>query len=327
MLVRMQVCSQCAHTLLPEPNRHSGERRHCPHCKADLPTEEVPSELFDLPVPLRQLPAPLASQAEEDALPVPLRPAVDYRKDRPKSTPPHPPPLHVVAQPEQRDSRPPRQWPPPGVPVTLSIGPTSNPPLSAAQITMPEPPGPGKPATGSRPASEPPEPPRLAPGEGVRADRSTTNAKPLVLPTELTVSDSSTEAFASTADRPAPHPSPPAVAQPSPPPIDPVPLGRLAARAGSTQSAKPISLAAKSPAPLSQNSASSQPGDMPLSAMFSMAASRQSLTSQTPQALKLGWLIAGLALAALLLLLTILVLVERSRDTGPPLLPPAGSMQ
>jgi hypothetical protein len=61
--------------------------------------------------------------------------------------------------------------------------------------------------------------------------------------------------------------------------------------------------------------------------MFSMAASRQSLTSQTPQALKLGWLIAGLALAALLLLLTILVLVERSRDTGPPLLPPAGSMQ
>jgi len=66
---------------------------------------------------------------------------------------------------------------------------------------------------------------------------------------------------------------------------------------------------------------------MPLSAMFSMAASRQSLTSQTPQALKLGWLIAGLALAALLLLLTILVLVERSRDTGPPLLPPTGSMQ
>ena len=81
----MQVCSQCAHTLLPEPNRPSGERRHCPHCKADLSTEEVPSELFDLPVPLRQLPAPLTSQAEEDALPVPLRPALDYRKERPKS--------------------------------------------------------------------------------------------------------------------------------------------------------------------------------------------------------------------------------------------------
>jgi hypothetical protein len=68
---------------------------------------------------------------------------------------------------------------------------------------------------------------------------------------------------------------------------------------------------------------------MPLSAMFSMAASRQSMTSQTPQALKLGWLIAGLALAALLLLLTILVLVERNRDrdAGPPLLPPSASMQ
>lgn len=326
----MQVCSQCAHTLLPEPNRPSGERRHCPHCKADLPTEEVPSELFDLPVPLRQLPTPLTSQAEEDALPVPLRPALDYRKERPKSSPPHPPPLHVVVPSERPDSRPPRHLPPPGVLPTLSIGPTSNPPPSAAQITMPEQLGPGKATTGSRPLSDPADPAdpaRHEPGEGVRADRSTTNAKPLVLPLETTVSDSSPGDESTTADRPASNPSPPVQAQPSPPPTDPVQLGRLAARAGSTQSAKPISLTAKSPAPLSQNSASSQPGDMPLSAMFSMAASRQSLTSQTPQALKLGWLIAGLALAALLLLLTILVLVERSRDTGPPLLPPAGSMQ
>jgi hypothetical protein len=80
--------------------------------------------------------------------------------------------------------------------------------------------------------------------------------------------------------------------------------------------------------PSSQNSASSQPGDLPFAAMFSMAASRQSQASQTPQALKLGWVIAGLSLAALLLLLTILVLVERSRqDAPPPLLPPTSSMQ
>jgi hypothetical protein len=106
-------------------------------------------------------------------------------------------------------------------------------------------------------------------------------------------------------------------------------MGRLAARAGSTQSAKPISLTGRSPTPAatSQSSASSLQGDVPLSAMFSMAASRQSLASQTPQALKLGWVIAGLALAALLLLLTILVLVERSREAGQPLLPPTGSMQ
>ena len=51
---------------------------------------------------------------------------------------------------------------------------------------------------------------------------------------------------------------------------------------------------------------------MPILTMFSMAASRQSLTSQTPQALKLGWLIAGLILAALLLLLLILVLVDKT---------------
>ena len=39
------------------------------------------------------------------------------------------------------------------------------------------------------------------------------------------------------------------------------------------------------------------------------------------------WPASGLALAALLLLLTILVLVERSRESGQPLLPPTGSMQ
>ena len=129
-------------------------------------------------------------------------------------------------------------------------------------------------------------------------------------------------------DRPTPITSA-STGQPSSSPGDPAQLGRLAVRAGSTQSAKPVSTTGRSPTPSSQNSATSQPGDMPLSAMFSMAASRQSMTSQTPQALKLGWLIAGLALAALLLLLTILVLVERNRDrdAGPPLLPPSASMQ
>ena len=76
----------------------------------------------------------------------------------------------------------------------------------------------------------------------------------------------------------------------------------------------------------SQNSAGSQPGDMPLSTMFSMAASRQSPDLADTHALKLGWLIAGLALAALLLLLTILVLVDRGPTGNQPALPTTGTM-
>jgi hypothetical protein len=189
----------------------------------------------------------------------------------------------------------------------LSIGPTIQPPATAAQITLPDSQGSAKAKSGSQPPSEPPDS-RPQPLESVRADRSTTQAKPIVLSVD---------------------PAAPVVVAPRDPEPAAAQMGRLAARAGSTQSAKPISLTGRSPTPAatSQSSASSPQGDVPLSAMFSMAASRQSLASQTPQALKLGWVIAGLALAALLLLLTILVLVERSRESGQPLLPPTGSMQ
>lgn len=321
----MQVCSQCSHTVSSAPSRVSGERRHCPHCNAELPTEDVPLELFDLPIPLRPPSGQLKAQADEDILPVPLRPVPEYRKERQKSTPPQAPQLHVVMANEEPVIAPPRQ--PPQQPIampTLSIGPTQNPPPSAAQITMPEQPNVSK---------SPSAPPQavsvavaLAPSDGARADRSTTSAKPIVLPLEPPPPERSESK--PVIERPTPVTSA-SSAQPASNPGDPAQLGRLAARAGSTQSAKPVSTTGRSPTPSSQNSANSQPGDMPLSAMFSMAASRQSLTSQTPQALKLGWLIAGLALAALLLLLTILVLVERSRDrdAGPPLLPPSASMQ
>ncbi|MBL8636028.1 MAG: hypothetical protein JNM40_22575 [Myxococcales bacterium] len=319
----MQVCSQCSHTVSSAPSRVSGERRHCPHCNAELPTEDVPLELFDLPVPLRPPSGQFKAQTDEDILPVPLRPVPDYRKERQKSTPPHAPQLHVVMANEEPVITPPRPLQQPIAMLTLSIGPTQNPPPSAAQITMPEQP------IGSKSPSAPPQAVSVAvaptPSDGARADRSTTSAKPIVLPMEPPRERSESKPVI---ERPTPVTSA-SSAQPSPSPGDPAQLGRLAARAGSTQSAKPVSTTGRSPTPSSQNSANSQPGDMPLSAMFSMAASRQSLASQTPQALKLGWLIAGLALAALLLLLTILVLVERSRDrdAGPPLLPPSASMQ
>lgn len=320
----MQVCSQCSHTVSSEPSRASGERRHCPHCNAELPTEDVPVELFDLPVPLRSPSGPLAVQSDEDSLPVPIRPVPEYRKERPKSTPPLAPQLHVVMANEEPVIAPPRQLPPPGVLPMLSIGPTKNPPPSAAQITMPE-----QPAVSKSPSQPPlpavvPAPP--APVEPIRPDRSTTQAKPIVMPIDPPAAERADSK--PIVDRPTPITSA-STGQPSSSPGDPAQLGRLAVRAGSTQSARPVSTTGRSPTPSSQNSATSQPGDMPLSAMFSMAASRQSMTSQTPQALKLGWLIAGLALAALLLLLTILVLVERNRDrdAGPPLLPPSASMQ
>ena len=105
----MQVCSQCSHTVSSEPSRASGERRHCPHCNAELPTEDVPVELFDLPVPLRSPSGPLAVQSDEDSLPVPIRPVPEYRKERPKSTPPLAPQLHVVMANEEPVIAPPRQ--------------------------------------------------------------------------------------------------------------------------------------------------------------------------------------------------------------------------
>ncbi len=321
----MQVCSQCSHTVSSAPSRAGGERRHCPHCNAELPTEDVPLELFDLPVPLRSPTGPLKALSDEDSLPVPLRPVPEYRKERQKSSPPQAPQLHVVMANEEPVIAPPRQHPSPSAMPTLSIGPTQHPPPSAAQITMPEPPivtkSPSGPPQAASVAAAP------APSDGARADRSTTSAKPLLLPIEAPHSERADSKPMT--ERPTPVTSA-STGQPSPSPSDPAQLGRLAARAGSTQSAKPVSTTTgRSPTPSSQNSASSQPGEMPLSAMFSMAASRQSLTSQTPQALKLGWLIAGLALAALLLLLTILVLVERSRDhdAGPPLMSPSASMQ
>jgi len=284
-------------------------------------------------VPLRSLSATASSEPQFDALPVPLRPAHDYRSERPTSAPPRSPILQVVPSRKERTEPVLRQFPPPGVLPMLSIGPTSHPPLSAAQITLPEQLHAGRAATGSQPPSDSGEQ-RSPPSEVVRADRSTTNARPIALPLDSVgpvaapTSSVTTERIDSEPPSipPVSPPSQPPSNPPSQPPGDSGQMGRLAARAGSTQSAKPISLTGRSPTPASENSAFSQPGEMPLSAMFSMAASRQSLTSQTPQALKLGWVIAGLALAALLLLLTILVLIERSRDSTP-LLPPTSSMQ
>ena len=332
----MQVCPQCTHVQKPERTQDSGQPRRCPQCHADLPTEAIHSEPFDLPVPLRPLSAVSELGPLDDSLPVPLRPATDYRLERPKSAPPRAPQLQVVSAPDGESTAPTRQLPPPGVPPMLSIGPTIQPPATAAQITLPDSQGSAKAKSGSQPPSEPPDS-RPQPLESVRADRSTTQAKPIVLSVDpaapVVVAPRDPEpAAASSVQHPATTPRPASNPPSNPPsnlPSDSAQMGRLAARAGSTQSAKPISLTGRSPTPAatSQSSASSPQGDVPLSAMFSMAASRQSLASQTPQALKLGWLIAGLALAALLLLLTILVLVERSRDTGPPLLPPTGSMQ
>jgi hypothetical protein len=328
----MQVCPQCTHVQKPERAQDNGQPRRCPQCHADLPTEAIHSEPFDLPVPLRPLSAVSALGPLDDSLPVPLRPATDYRLERPKSAPPRAPQLQVVSAPDGESAAPTRQLPPPGVLPMLSIGPTNQPPATAAQITLPDSQGSAKAKSGSQPPSEPPDS-RPQPTDSIRADRSTMQAKPIVLsvdPAEPVVAAPRVPepAAASSVQHPATTPRPPSN-PPSNPPSDSAQMGRLAARAGSTQSAKPISLTGRSPTPAatSQSSASSLQGDVPLSAMFSMAASRQSLASQTPQALKLGWVIAGLALAALLLLLTILVLVERSREAGQPLLPPTGSMQ
>lgn len=321
----MQVCPQCNRELSTTSDLDLGGTLACPHCGVELPSAAVPSELYDLPVPLR--PSSPQLRMAEESLPVPLRPAPDYRSERPRSSPPRPMPLSIVQAEPDNEPRP-RQLPPPGVP-SFTVGPLSHPPPSAAQITLPDQVG-AKITSPSQPVVSPPEPkPDLT--ERSIAERSTTEAKPIVLPKEPTDAiepspspskPSEPAAKAAAAENPSPPASQPAVSV-----SDSGQLAKLSPRAGSTQSAKPISQAARSPTPSSQNSAGSQPGDMPLSTMFSMAASRQSLTSQTPQALKLGWLIAGLALAALLLLLTILVLVDRSQPGTQPSLPATGTPQ
>ena len=320
----MQVCPQCTHELSTASDLELGAPFACPHCGATLPLTAVHSELYDLPVPLR--PSSPHLRMNEESLPVPLREAPDYRSERPRSSPPRPLPLALLPTETEGEPRL-RQLLPPGVP-TFSVGPISNPPATAAQITLPE--------QAAAKITSPSQPAILASDIRIDhearslAERSTTQAKPIVLEHEPPPSVEPQGSEAKPAE-PTTKPivvDPPIVSasQPVATSVDPGPLAKLSPRAGSTQSAKPISLAARSPTPSSQNSAGSQPGDMPLSTMFSMAASRQSLTSQTPQALKLGWLIAGLALAALLLLLTILVLVDRGPTGNQPALPTTGTM-
>ncbi len=324
----MQVCPQCTHELGSAIDLEAGVVRRCPHCGVDVQHAAVHTELLDLPVPLRA-PSPHLRMHEE-SLPVPLRAAPDYRLERPKSSPPRQPQprpvsLSVVAGEPAADALIERLMPPPGVP-TLSVGPISNPPPTAAQITLPDQAGP-KTSSPSLPTISAPQL-KLDISERSQAERSTTDAKPIVLAMERGEPASAQAAPTDSAPQVGVDPPSPPASQPPVSASDSAQLAKLSVRAGSTQSAKPISLAARSPTPSSQNSAGSQPGEMPLSAMFSLAASRQSLTSQTPQALKLGWLISGLALAALLLLLTILVLIERGRPDPPaPLVPQAGSMQ
>lgn len=316
----MRECRLCRNELLTTGDAEVDGV--CLACLNKAPSDLPKAEWVSLPVPIRSR---SESRPESESLPVPLRSVSDKQPDRPTSVPPRM--THTSNLPRaslfHEETKPPRKPPHPVV-STYGGGMSANLPPSAAQITLPEPvaqkPGVGTQTDDSRPAQivSPREPTAISPKQpeedsivSTRSSR-TDEAPPL--------SSSRPEMTSATANL--------TTAVPSFPPQEPVVLGKLAALANANPVAKTTAPAGRSPMPSSQNSASSQPGDLPFAAMFSMAASRQSQASQTPQALKLGWVIAGLSLAALLLLLTILVLVERSRqDAPPPLLPPTSSMQ